>query len=470
MVFWRKKSKETVPGKNTGGGAPVAGATGSASSELDDSSQFLTGDAREDQRRTDSLLEEYASIAERVVQLRGEEDLDELLTYIVDASVNQTGSERGFLILDTGDGDREVRVARQRGGQPLRGDSRYSTSVVQKVLETRNPLKDISSAEAADLGASVFDLKLRSLMCVPIEAGEGVTAIRGALYVDSKAATREFDTSDLAYFTRLTTQIVSALKTMAAHLDALERAKLEASLDYASVVQSNLMPSVPDDFTGFDVFGWFRAAERTSGDFYDFFKTRDGRFGVVVGDVTGHGPASALITSQAQASLRTMVRIVPDLCEAVGLVNQDLASRIDVGNFVTLFVALLSESGEVQVLNAGHTPPRVFERSTGKLRTISAHGPALGMMDDFPYDSFETFHLAPGDVLLAFTDGITEARKLSAPDDLLGEEGLEAMFEKQVRKAPDARVLTEGLVAEVLQFCDDNCEDDMTMVAVRRKD
>ena len=464
MVFWKKRAKPEAPAQAHSAADSVEGEGAGAG----DASQFLTGDALEDQRRTDSLLEEFASIAERVVKLQGQEDLDELLIYIVDASVHRTGSERGFLILDKGDGEMEGRVARSRGGRPLSGDLRYSTSVVKKVHETGEPLKDISSAEAGDLGASVYDLKLRSLMCVPIEAGEGTTAIRGALYVDSKAATREFGGSDLAYFTRLTTQVVSALKTMSAHLDAVERAKLEASLDYASVVQNNLMPNVPDDFTGYDVFGWFQAAERTSGDFFDFFKTRDGRFCVVVGDVTGHGPASALITSQAQASLRSMVRIVPDLSEAVSLVNQDLASRIEVGNFVTLFVALMSEEGEVQVLNAGHTPPRVFESATGGLRTIEAHGPALGMMEDFPYDTCETFQMSAGDLFLAFTDGITEARKLAVPDDLLGEEGLEAKLAAGVQEVQDARGLTERLVKEVLEFCEDNCEDDMTMVAVRR--
>jgi sigma-B regulation protein RsbU (phosphoserine phosphatase) len=305
-------------------------------------------------------------------------------------------------------------------------------------------------------------------MCVPLEAGQESAALRGVLYVDSKAATREFGQSDLAYFSTLSNQVVGALKSLAGHLDALERAKLEASLDYASVVQNHLMPQVPDDVSGFDIFGWYRAAERTSGDFYDFFKTRDGRTGVVVGDVTGHGPASALITSQVQASLRSMVRVVPDLSEAVTLVNQDLSERIQVGNFVTLFIALMSETGELEVLNAGHTPPRIFTKSTGEVRTISAHGPALGMMDDFDYDEVDRFKLEEGDVLLAFTDGISEARRESAPDNLLGEEGLEDLFKASVADCESARQLTETLVAGVLEFCDDECEDDMTMVAVRR--
>jgi len=463
MVFWRKKTKDSSP---AGAGASAVPTPREAEGD-DTATQFLTGDALEDQRRTDSLFEEFQSITEQVVRLRGKDDLDDLLTYIVDASIHRTDSERGMLILDQG-GQCVVRISRQKGAEPLRGDSRYSTSVVARVLESGKPMKDISSAEAGDLGASVFDLKLRSLMCVPLNAGEGDTALRGVLYVDSKAATREFGQSDLAYFSTLSNQVVGALKSLAGHLDALERAKLEASLDYASVVQNHLMPQVPEDVSGFDIFGWYRAAERTSGDFYDFFKTRDGRTGVVVGDVTGHGPASALITSQVQASLRSMVRVVPDLSEAVTLVNQDLSERIQVGNFVTLFIALMSESGELEVLNAGHTPPRVFTKSTGEVRTISAHGPALGMMDDFDYDEIDRFKLEAGDVLLAFTDGISEARQEIAPDDLLGEEGLEDLFKASVADCESARQLTETLVAGVLKFCDDECEDDMTMVAVRR--
>ena len=463
MAFWRKKeSKQPEPraaAKSSPEKVPAV-------QEGTDTARFLTGDAQEDRRRTESLLEEFQSITDRVVRLGSKDELDELLTYIVDASIRRTGSERGMLILNAG-GELSVRIARDRArSEP--GDLRYSTSVVRRVLDSGQPLKDISGEEANDLGASVFDLKLRSLMCVPVTAGEGDSALEGVLYVDSKAATREFGHADLAYFSALAAQIVSALKSMDAHLNALERARLEASLDGAGVVQNYLMPQVPDDAPGFDLFGWYRAAERTSGDFYDFFKTRDGRLGVVVGDVTGHGPASALITSQVQASLRSTLRIVPDLCEAVTVVNEDLSSRIQVGNFVTLFVALLAEDGTIEYVNAGHTPPRLWVAGEGAIRELSAHGPALGMMDDFQYDSFDSVMLGEGDVLLAFTDGLSEARNLADPDHLLGEEGLQALLVENVRAATTLDELGSRLLAGVHAFAGDECEDDMTLVAVRR--
>jgi serine phosphatase RsbU (regulator of sigma subunit) len=462
MGFWRKKDKVAPPREER---QPEVAPSGSSSP-----SQFLTGNALEDQRRTDSLLEEVAAISGRVARVTGAADLDELLTYIVDASIARTGAERGLLILARKDGELEVRVARQRGGRPIEGDARFSTSAVKRVLETGEPRKDMfnSSGELGDLAASVVDLKLRALMCVPLEAGDGEVGMRGALYVDSKAATREFDGRDLSYFSALSVQISVALKSAALHLESLERARLVQSLEIAKAVQSNLMPQVPRDFPGVDVYGWYRAAERTSGDFYDFFKTRDGRLAVVVGDVTGHGPGSALITSQAQASLRASLRVIPDLCEAVTMVNEDLTARMDDGNFVTLFVALFSTGGEVQVLSAGHTPPQLWTRATGEIRRISASGPAMGMMADFPYDSAETFQMEEGDALLIFTDGLTEARPEGQPENFLGEDGIEERFKALASEGSGAETLTKDIVKRVLDFAGGHCEDDMTMVAVRR--
>jgi sigma-B regulation protein RsbU (phosphoserine phosphatase) len=327
-----------------------------------------------------------------------------------------------------------------------------------------------------DLGASVFDLKLRALMCVPLDTRGGeesrdareVSGKRGVLYVDSKAATREFTQQDLSYFTALSRQIATALRTARLHLDSLERARLEQSLETARIVQSNLMPQIPGDCTGFDLFGWYHAAERTSGDFYDFFKTRGGKLAVVVGDVTGHGPASALITSTAQAFLRSTLRVIDDPCQALTMLNQDLAERMETGLFVTLFLALLEPGGSVQVFNIGHAPPLVWRKSDGSVEAISGHGPALGMIGDFEFTESSTIELADGDILMGFTDGLSEARPLSDPDAMFGEEGLRNVVQELGPTATNATVVGEAAVAAVLAHADGNSEDDLTIVVVRR--
>jgi len=485
MFFRRKKPREAGrQSARTGPAAGAAPASGPASAPSPaagaSTTEFLTGDALKDRRSVEGLLDEIARISEMVARVSGPDDLRELLAYIVDASIERTGAERGLLVLAHGDGDsgaedHEVHVARQRGGQPIEGEARYSTSAVKRVLASGEPLKDMfnSAAEAMDLGASVFDLKLRALMCVPLDSkGARARAGRrrpgGALYVDSKAATREFTQQDLSYFNALAQQIAVALESARLHLDSLERARLEASLDTAEVVQKNLMPRVPDDFPGFDLFGWFRAAERTSGDFYDFFRLPDGRLGVVVGDVTGHGPASALITSTAQASLRSTLRVLNDPGRALTMLNEDLAQRTEHGLFVTLFLALLSADGKLEAVNVGHESPLVWRAATGTVEALASHGPALGMVPDFEYRESSKMALEEGDVLLAFTDGLTEARCKEQPDELFGVERLRASLSARAGARLDARALTGALVEDVLAFAAGVRDDDMTVVAVRR--
>lgn len=465
MAFWKRKPKEAAPPPVSTPAPPAV-----ASSETS-ATHFLTGDTERDQRSLEGLLEEIARISERVARVSGSDDLEELLTYIVDASIRRTGAERGFLVFAAEDGELVTEVARRRGGEPLESEERYSTSAARVVLETGQPLKDMfnSAAEAMDLGASVFDLKLRALMCVPLHsAGSSSSKVRGVLYVDSKAATREFSTQDLSYFTALSQQIAVALESARLHIDSLMKARLERSLELASEVQRGFMPRIPDDVEGYELFGWYQSAERTSGDFYDFVKTRGGGMGVVIGDVTGHGIGPALVTASAQASLRSLLRVVDDPAVAISMLNEDLGERSEDGTFVTLFLAIIQPDGVVRSLNAGHPSAFVWRRATGEITRIQGHGPALGMMDGFPYEEADVCKLEDGDAMLLVTDGLAEARHPDRPDDLFGEERVADLLRQEGPKAASAQALTEALIEAVLAFAGGEREDDMTVVCVRR--
>src|SRR5262245_8988723 len=441
------------------------------------STQFLTGDALRDRRSVEALLDEIARVAERVAREKGPADLRELLTYIVDASVERTGAERGLLVL-AGPGKRgerdalEVMVARQRRRKWIEGEVRYSTSAVKRVLENGAARKDrfSSAAEGAGLGQSVRELGLRSLMCVPLDAvGELRAGYQGVLYVDSTASAREFSQQDLTFFSALSTQSATALRTARLHVDSLERARLEEALETARIVQKNLMPEIPADCAGFDLFAWYQAAERTSGDFYDYFVTPGGRHAVVVGDVTGHGPASALITSTAQAFLRSSLLFSDDPERALTMLNRDLAKRMEPGHFVTLFLALLEPRGAAQIFDAGHAPPLVWRRAGGSIESLAGgHGPALGMIGDFEYRESISIELAEGDLLLAYTDGLSEARSKEAPDQLLREDGLRRVLQTVAPSATTAHAVGESIVEAVHAHARGNHEDDLTLVVVRR--
>ncbi len=456
-MFFRKKKKESDP--------PPAPAPLSSEEGTHGTTQFITGQANLDQRNVQVLLDAIARVNES-------RDLDSLLVYIVDTAIEVTGAERGMLIFESGDKELTVRVARVRGEKYPTDEVLFSTSVVNRVLEEQAPLRSIDSeAEAMQLGTSVFDLKLRAMMCVQLQGSiidQSSNLERGVLYVDSKVATREFQDEDLALFEALSQQMNIALENARLNIASLEKARLEQSLEIASSIQSGLMPQIPKDVPGLDVHGWYRSAEGTSGDFYDFVKMRDGRLGVVVGDVTGHGIGPALITATAQASLRSYLRMIDDPGRALTMLNQDLIERIDDGLFLTLFLALIGPDGSVQAINAGHTPPVIWRASTGELETINGHGPALGMMDDFEYSEFADVKLEPGDLLLAITDGLSEARRLDRPDDLFGEEGVARVITEEASHCGSAREFTETLVRAALEFSNGEQEDDMTVVTVCR--
>ena len=471
MAFWKRKPSPSDASPR-GAGAESSGGSAPASA---DSSTFLQGDTRQDRETVQVLLDAIARVSES-------RDLSGLLDHVVDSAIETTGAERGFLVLlNETTGQQQIRVARERGNQPLEEDVKYSTSVVGKVISEEQPMRTTvqSDVQALELGASVFDLKLRAVMCVPLmpkEAAPGGgptdsqerTVQKGALYVDSKAASREFADSDLALFHALAQHIAIALENAQLSLQAIEKARLEKSLEIATEIQSGLMPQGAPTLPGFDVFGWFKPAEHATGDFYDFVKTRDGRLAVVLGDVTGHGIGPALVTATAQAGLRSYVKVLPDPGSVVTMLNQDLAERMDDGMFLTLFLSLVGEDGRVALVNAGQTPPLLWRAATGEISTVAGTGPAVGMMDDFEYVAGEELQLEPGDVMLGFTDGLVEARHPSRPDDLFGDEGVNQVLREVAASGASARELCEKLVAAVLDFSGGEREDDMTVVAVRK--
>jgi len=467
VFFKRKKTPAAEPastraeptGEQTsvdGQPAPLAGP----------STQFLTGEAGRDRRTVQVLLEAIARVSEA-------RDLESLLIDIVDSSIEMTGAERGLLVLrGAKDGELVVRVARQRGKKAAAGDPRYSTTVAGRVLGEARPLRAQvhSESEALELGRSVYDLKLRAVMCVPLgtpaQDGQPVPTPRGVLYVDSRAATRQFTQQDLALFAALGQHISIAMVNAQLQLDSLEKVRLEQSLELASAIQRDLMPRVPS-FAGWDLAGWYGPAEQTGADFYDFLRVGDA-LAIVVGDVTGHGIGPALITASAQGSLRTSLRLNPDPGRVVTLLNQDLCERIEDGRFLTLFLATLGSKGELFALNAGHSEPFLWRADDRSIQSIRKCGPALGMIADEVYSAHPPLTMRSGDVLVAYTDGLTEARKPGTEDEFFGEEGLKRVLDSAAADGLPSREICTRLAEAALEQSGGRREDDVTVVVARR--
>ncbi len=475
-MFWKKKKDRAGDrAQAKGASSPRRDGAGDASGDGAGlttpgpaTTQFLTGEATKDRRNVQVLLEAIARVSEA-------RDLDSLLVDIVDRSIEITGAERGLLLMrSAGDGVLAVRVARLRGGEALDEDVRFSTSIANKVLKEVQALRATvhSESEALELGRSVYDLKLRAVMCVPLAAGDPGEEVAkppaGVLYVDSRAATRNFSQGELALFAALAQHIYIAMENARLHFDSIEKLRLEQSLELASAIQRDLMPSVPTNLDGWDLHGWYGPADQTAGDFYDFCKMKDGRLAIAVGDVTGHGIGPALITAAAQASMRSYLRMISDPGEVVTLLNQDVCERVEDGRFLTLFLAVLSADGTVDALNGGHALPFLYRSATGEIETIGRGGPALGMIPDETYTAHEPIHLEKGDVLVIYTDGLTEARSPDDHDLMLGEEGVKDILTEIAKTGADSKTICLRLVEDAMKLSGGLREDDITVVVARR--
>ncbi len=427
------------------------------------STQFLTGDSGIDRRTVQILLEAIAQVSEA-------RDLESLLVDIVDRSIELTGAERGLLLLDGPDGVLLVRVARSKDRRTIDDDLRFSTSIARRAFDQLEPVRTTvqSDSEALELGRSVFDLKLRAVMCVPLARQGQAGKPQGVLYVDSRAATRQFSRRDLGLFAALAQHISIALINAKLHLDSLEKVRLQQNVDLASAIQRDLMPAATLSLPGYETAGWYRAAEGTAGDFYDVVRARGGRIALVVGDVTGHGIGPALITASAQAGLRSYLRLVEDPGDVVTLLNQDLCERIEDGRFLTLFLGLLSPDGSLRTLNAGHPAALHWRAREKRCVALPRHGPALGMVPDEHYTADDLVRLEPGDLLIAVSDGLLEARAPDRPEGFLGEDGLVELVRRSQELGRSARETALDLAEAALAHGGGKAEDDITLLVVKR--
>jgi serine phosphatase RsbU (regulator of sigma subunit) len=348
--------------------------------------------------------------------------LEDVLIQVVDTALAVTGSERGFLLLKSGD-LLETRVARHRRGHKLPLDElRVPRAVIHRALQHRRELLFMnfdSSAGGTTAEHTVADLDLRSVVCVPlvrIRAGQGDTTsllITGAetvgvLYLDSRLAAADMAGGNRELLQTLAMEASTVLEN--ARLLEEERAKqrMEEELKVAREIQQSLLPrTLPSA-------GWLRAAAssvasaQVGGDYYDVIAVNDLCWGAVVADVSGKGVSSALLAALLQGALIPASDHADVLARRMERLNTFLLDRTGGEKYATVFYCLLDQSGRLDYVNAAHCPPIVV-RPSGETAELEATGVPVGLLEGSKYE-LAGRQLSPGDKLVIYTDGVTEAQ------------------------------------------------------------
>ena len=290
----------------------------------------------------------------------------------------------------------------------------------------------------------------------------------GILNLGPRLSQQEYSSDDRSLLSNLASQATPALRV--AQLvrqqqeEAEERQRIEQELQVARLIQHTLLPKSLPQVDGWHLAAHYRPARAVGGDFYDFIELDDGRLGLVVGDVTDKGVPAALVMATTRSVLRSAAGNSTDPGPVLRRVNNILCPDIPPNMFVTcLFAVLNPVSGHVVYANAGHDAP--YQRTEDGVVELRARGMPLGLMPDMEYEEMET-HLAPGDAVLFYSDGLVEAHNaqremFSFPRlrDLMAEHDMSTTEE-----------LVDFLLGQLAQFTgpDWEQEDDITLVTLAR--
>lgn len=245
-------------------------------------------------------------------------------------------------------------------------------------------------------------------------------------------------------------------------LDVQERRALEYDLEMAGRIQANLLPERDLAFDGWEVHCRYLPLGPVSGDYYDLLRPRPGQGVLLFGDVSGKGVAASLLMSHLHAIFRSLASETPGLCEMIARANHIFCNSTTGSVYATLVSGLLAQDGSVELVNAGH-PPALLLNSRG-LESISSTGLPLGLFCGGSYAS-ATRRLERGDVLLLYTDGVSEAR--NASDEEFGDERVGTVLARG--RGASAGQIVQAVLAELSDFRRDTpLTDDVSVMAVRR--
>jgi sigma-B regulation protein RsbU (phosphoserine phosphatase) len=361
-------------------------------------------------------MKELSSIIEATKKLNSTLDLGELIHIILQIGTRQSGAERGTVFLV----DRErneiwslvglgleqqvIRLPADRGiagwvareGSAVRLENAYDDARFEPDIDRK------------------LGFKTKQLMCLPIrnEAGD----IIGVLQLLNKA--EGFTDEDEAFLDALSAHVALALEKAQLHRERVEKEKMERDLALAREIQAGLLPEAPPAFAGIEIAVSHRASQMVGGDYYDFLPVQvDGKEALllVVADVEGKGAASALVMANVQATLHALADHVETLEKLPATINHKLlmgARSSTTGGrmtkYLSMFLALVESGGRnLRYVNAGHVPPALI-RVDGSVEWLEAGGMIVGLLPDVQFES-GAVALAPGDLMVACTDGITEA-------------------------------------------------------------
>ena len=373
-------------------------------------------------------------------------------------------ADRGFVVMLTESGDLVPRWVKTRGAHDETETLRISRTIIREVMSSGEAILsiDASDDERFDSSQSIADFSIRSMICAPLKDADGNAF--GALQIDSTQGGGQFMEEDTDLLSGVAAQAGIVINNARMHEAALKQKEVQQDLKLATEVQQAFLPDCEPVGTGYRVRSFYQAANHIGGDYFDYIEMGDGRIGVVVADVVGHGVAAAMFMAKLSAETRFCLAREPDVAQAIVQLN-DRMSRLQVERFITFLLVVIDPASEcVTIVNAGHMPPIVRASKDSAICEPGEEESGLPIAIDSGMDYEAVEHpMNVGDIAVLYTDGIDEA--MDADDQLFGIERVRQL----TAEGGDAEVVKDRIVKEVRDHIGDAAPfDDMCLVVIER--
>jgi phosphoserine phosphatase RsbU/P len=416
-------------------------------------------------------LRQMAAILDGLRALGSGRVLDEVLTLVLDSALDGTKAERGFVMLARPDGELEFKTARGRNRITLPGITfTTSTKIPREVFQTGESLivADLMDGNLAGLHDGTIAIGIRHVLCVPLTVsplsagGDGVKPrVIGVLYLDGRERGTMLSQATRSSLEAFATQAGLAIESARLYAEAAEKARIDRDLRIAADIQRALLPEGSYENDAIDLAAASVPCRTIGGDFFDYLELGERGFGFALGDVAGKGPPAALLAAAVQTNFGAHAPVSSDAADTVARINKALLRRAIEARFATMFHGAVLPDGTLSYCNAGQEPPLVVRKDS--MAWLEDGGPVVGLLSIATYDCGTTA-LAPGDLVVVCSDGVTEARNRQG--DEFGRERLVDAMTGAHGLRPEAAL--ERLLEEVRKFSEGAAQaDDITALVLR---
>ena len=387
---------------------------------------------------------------------------------ILESALKISGAERGFILVR--DSQSFGYAAGMDGKGCTLSQSHFMTShtVVDDVVKNSSAVFMVEGLDNRYLEqASIVAMNLRAVACLPlmgIPSEADTPTILGILYLDSTKRMHSLSGLDEKILNKLAVEAGNVLERVEMIKSIEQRKRLEQELTLAEETQRTLLPQTFPKVENLNLHAFSKPTRYVGGDFYDFVELESGELVGVLADVSGKGISASLLSSMVLGCLQMQLRANVPVNESLNRLNRFLCEKSSSSRFVTMFLFTLDSKGSGKYINAGHNPAYVFRAVTGDIEEVVSNNMIIGAFTWAHYDA-ATLQLNKGDVLVAYSDGLTEAE--NPQGEMLGEERVKTVIRAEARAG--SKNLERKLLDTIQNFTMGRSQtDDITIVIVER--